>query len=137
MKRLVLIGALLMMGCGGLDGKSIHYLRESQPFQVNLQMYQRKLKEVAAVAPDKRGEAAKALLAEVEADHKKLSALEPSPKVMIVHKELDTLFTTMENFIRVTLSGSGDTRDPRVTQLSKDWAEHLDKLNKEFQRLDH
>lgn len=137
MKRLILMAALLLAGCGGLDGQSIHYLRESQPFQRNLQSYQGKLKEVAAVAMDKRPAAAQALLAEVQADHKKLSALEPSPKVATVHKELDALYTTLENFIKITLQGTGDAKDPRVTQMSKEWAEHLDKLNKEIQRLDH
>ncbi|MBS2036143.1 hypothetical protein JST97_14230 [bacterium] len=137
MKRLILVAALLLIGCGGLDGQSIHYLRESQAFQVNLTMYQRKLKEVAAVDPSRRREAAQALLAEVEGEHKKLAALEPNPKVMTVHKELDALYTTMENFIKATLTGSGDSKDPRVGQLSKEWADHLDKLNREFQRLDH
>lgn len=137
MKRMILVLALLLMGCGGLDGQSIHYLRESQAFQVNLQIYPRKLKEVAAVDPSRRGEAAQALLREVESEHKKLNALEPTPKVMTVHNELNALYTTMETFIKATLNGSGDAKDPRVAQLSKEWADHLDKLNREFQRLDH
>ncbi len=136
MKRLIFLGALLLMGCGGLDGQSIHYLRQSQPFQTNLQIYQSKLKEVAAVAMDRRPAAAQSLLAEVEAEHKKLSALEPSPRVMTVHKELDALYTTLESFIKLTLQGSGDAKDPRVAQMSKEWAQHLDKLNQEIQRLD-
>lgn len=135
MKVLILMVALILVGCGGLDGQSVHYLRQSQPFQTKLQSYQTKLKEVAGVPMEQRGAAAKALLSEVEADHKKLGELDPSPKVMPVHKELDTLYATMEEFIKVTLSGRGDAKDPRVGQLSKQWADHLDKLQTELQHL--
>lgn len=135
MKVLILMVALFLAGCGGLDGQSVHYLRQSQPFQTKLQSYQTKLKEVAAVPMEQRSGAAKALLSEVEADHKKLGELKPSDKVMPVHKELDTLYTTMEDFIKVTLSGSGDSKDPKVGQLSKQWADHLDKLQTELQHL--
>ncbi|MBX3168549.1 MAG: hypothetical protein KF760_14125 [Candidatus Eremiobacteraeota bacterium] len=135
MKVLILMVALLLAGCGGLDGQSVHYLRQSQPFQTKLQSYQTKLKEVSAVPLEQRGAAAKALLAEVEADHKKLGELTPSAKVMPVHKELDTLYTTLEDFIKATLSGRGDAKDPRVGQLSKQWADHLDKLQVELQHL--
>lgn len=135
MKVLMLVIALFLVGCGGLDGQSVHYLRQSQPFQTKLQSYQTKLKEVAALPILQRGEAAKALLGEVEADHKKLGELTPSAKVMPVHKELDTLYTTLEEFLKVTLSGRGDGQDPRVGQLSKQWADHLDKLQTELQHL--
>ncbi len=135
MKYWILVAALFWAGCGGLDGQSVHYLRESQPFQTHLQSYQTKLKEVAMVPPEQRKAAAEALLAEVQADHKKLGALEPSVKVMPVHKELDTLYTTMEDFIKVTLSGRGDAKDPRVGELSKKWAQHLDQLQVELQHL--
>lgn len=130
MKVLILMVALLLVGCGGLDGQSVHYLRKSQAFQTNLQTYQRKLKEVAAVPSQQRGEAAQALLAEVQADHKKLAELDPSPKVLPVHQELDQLYTTMEDFIKFQLSGKGDPK-----ALSKQWADHLDKLQVELQHL--
>lgn len=130
MKYLILAAALFLMGCGGLDGQSVHYLRKSQDFQTNLQTYQRKLKEVAAVPPEARGGAARALLAEVEADHKKLAELEPSEKVKPVHKELDQLYVTMEEFIQFHVTGKGDPK-----ALSKQWAEHLDKMQVELQRL--
>ena len=130
MKHLILALALFLMGCGGLDGQSVHYLRKSQPFQTNLQTYQRKLKEVATLPGGQRGAAARALLAEVQADHKKLGELEPSEKVMPVHKELDQLYVTMEAFIDFQLTGKGDPN-----ALSKRWADHLDKMQVELQRL--
>ena len=131
MKVLILMMALLLAGCGGLDSQSVHYLRKSQPFQTNLQSYQKKLKEVSVVPSEQRGDAARALLAEVEADHKKLAELDPSPKVMPVHKELDQLYVTMEDFIKFHLSGKGDPK-----ALSKQWADHLDKLQVELQHLE-
>ena len=131
MKVLLLMGALLLVGCGGLDNKGIHYLKQSQPFQQNLTAFQQKLKEVGALPPDKRSAASKELLAEVEAEHKKLGQLETTPKVMPVHRELEALYSTMEAFVK----SSGDPADPRVAKLSKEWADHLDKLNQELQHL--
>jgi len=132
MKVLILMIALILVGCGGgLDNKGIHYLKQSQPFQQNLTLYQQKLKDIGGLAPDKRAGAANELLAQVQEEHKKLGLLEPTPKVMPVHQELDALYTTMEAFIR----SSGDPSDPRVAKLSKEWADHLNKLNQELQHL--
>ena len=134
-KYLIVAVGLFLAGCGGLDSQSVHYLKESQPFQTHLQSYQVKLSEVSAVPPAQRGAAAQALLAEVEAEHKKLGTLEPSAKVMPVHKELDTLYATLEEFIQATLTGPGNGQDPRIGELSKKWAQHLDQLQVELQHL--
>ena len=132
MKALLLMGALLLVGCGGgLDSKGVHYLKQSQPFQQSLTVYQKALKEIGGLAPDKRAAAANDLLAQVQAEHKKLGQLEPTPKVMPVHQELEALYTTIEGFIK----SSGDPADPRVAKLTKEWADHLDKLNQELQHL--
>lgn len=131
MKVLLLMGALLLVGCGGLDNKGIHYLKQSQPFQQNLTLYQQKLKEIGALPPEKRHAASDQLLAQVQAEHKKLGQLEPTPKVMPFHQELEALYGTMEAFVK----SSGDPSDPRVAKLAKEWADHLDKLNQELQHL--
>ena len=132
MKVLILMAALLVVGCGGgLDNNGIHYLKQSQSFQQNLTSYQQKLKDIGGLPPDKRAAAANELLAQVQAEHVKLGQLEPTPKVMPVHQELEALYTTMEAFIK----SSGDRNDPRVSKLTKEWADHLDKLNQELQHL--
>ena len=132
MKVLILMGALLLIGCGGgLDNKGIHYLKQSQPFQQNLTIYQQKLKDIGGLPPDKRFAASNELLAQVQAEHKKLAQLETTPKVMPVHQELDALYTTMEAYVK----SSGVPSDPRVAKLAKEWADHLDKMNQELQHL--
>lgn len=137
-KRL-LVGllALTLLGCGGLSTQAARYLKQSEPFQVQLSYYQRELKLSSNLPLAQREARVRELLGQVEAGHAQLRRLNPPRSVSAVHQELDTLYLTMENFLKACLSGSGDTSDPKVQQLAREWTQHLDQLQKELQKLEH
>lgn len=131
----ILVG-LLMMGCGGLSTGAAKYLKESEPFQRQLSEYQQELKRSAQLPQPQRAETVRQLLARVQAQHQQLQQLSPTKSVAAVHRELDTLYTTMENFLQACLLGSGDMSDPKVKALASQWTQHLDQLQVELQKLE-
>lgn len=137
--RFLLVSGLLSLflcGCGGLGAKGTRYLRESQPFQLELTRIQQEMRQSATLAPPQRLERIQQLLKQTQDNHQRLRQLQPSPKVAAVHQELDTLYTTLEEYLQACLVGSGQNSDPKVEKLTRAWSEHLQKLQDELQKLD-
>ena len=128
--------AMWLLGCGGLSSQASRYLKQSEPFQQHLTQYQQQLKEVAKIPPAQRAQRTRELLSQVQSDHQQLQQLKPPASVVPVHRELEQLYATMEQFLQACLAGSGDTSDPQVRKLAGEWAKHLDQLQVELQNLE-
>ncbi len=133
-----LTGALLgcLLGCGGLSTQGARYLKQSEPYQRQLPQFQQQLKQSSQLPPEQRVKSIQQLLLQVQTQHQQLQQLTPPKSVQAVHAELDTLYTTMEEFLKACLAGTGDLSDPKVKKLAGQWAEHLDKLQIELQKLE-
>jgi Zn-dependent oligopeptidase len=127
---------MCLLGCGGLSTQGAKYLKQSEPFQRHLTEYQLRLKQSARLPYTQRAESVRQLLQQVRAQHEQLRQLKPPPSVAAVHRELETLYSTMEEFLQACLNGSGDLSDPKVKKLAEQWAQHLDRLQVELQRLE-
>jgi len=131
--RILLV--LCLAGCGGLGAGGTRYLKQSAVFQQQLTTYQQQLREIPGLPPAERKARADALLARIRESHTALRGLKPTSQVANVHRELDTLYGLLEQFVETAASGSGDPSDPKLKQLSSDWAAHLRALEQELNKL--
>lgn len=128
---------LLLCGCGGgLGAAAADYLKQAAPYQAELQVFQAQLRQIPQLPVKERKPAALALASRVEENKARLQALQPPSSVQRVHTETLELYNIMGTFVQTAAVGSGTSKDPKLKQLSADWAVHLEALQLELQRLE-
>lgn len=132
--RILLLLALLLVGCGGAQRGVTTYLRQLSPFQVSLTEFQNEMKSIGARPLEGRAAAYQELAGRVQARGAELARLQPPPPAAALHKDFQELYVILAEYLQ-TAARSGGPDDPPLKAVATRWQAamaqaqaHMDKL---------
>lgn len=132
--RILLILAVLLVGCGGPNRGVSTYLRQLSPFQVELTNFQGEMKAIGAQPVEGRAKAYQELAGRVRAKGAELAKLQPPPPAANLHKDFTDLYAVLAEYCDTAAHSVGPD-DPPLKAVAARWQEalaraqgHMDKL---------
>ncbi len=132
--RILLILAILLVGCGGPNRGVSTYLRQLSPYQVALTNFQGEMKRIGAQPVEGRAAAYQELAGRVRTQGTELKKLQPPPPARELQKDFEELYAVLAEYLD-TASHSVGPDDPPLKAVGVRWQAalaraqgHMDKL---------